>query len=129
MVAERFQEFLSATTSTPGDSTLSAQHHYVSKFHLCQFLDPHSVAEKDPWLWQGFIPDGPVKRRSPKNVGTQRLMFNGPGGLADRDSTLESYLAHEIEGPAADAMRCVCERPPGSGLGLPPALTRYTHQA
>ncbi len=80
---------------------------------------------RDRWLWQGFVPDGPVKRRAPKNVGTANLMFDGPGGLADRDATLESFLAHEVEGPAAEAMREVCRWPSGSEVELPPALTRY----
>jgi hypothetical protein len=104
---------------------MGAQHHYVSKFHLRQFIDPDSLSQQDPWLWQGFVPDGPVKRRAPKNVGTRTLMFDGPGGLADRESTLESFLANEVEGPAAGAMRDVCLRPRGSGGDLPPALTRY----
>jgi len=105
--------------------TLAAQHHYVSKFHLTQFLDPDSVSLKDPWLWQGFVPDGPVKRRSPKNVGTAALMFDGPGGLADRDATLESFLANEVEGPAAKVLRELCRQPAGSIEELPPALMRY----
>lgn len=104
---------------------VSAQHHYVSKFHLRQFLDPDSLSQKDPWLWQGFVPDGPIKHRAPKNVGTKSLMFDGPGGLADRESTLESFLANEVEGPAAEAMREVCSRQPGSSGAIPPALTRY----
>jgi hypothetical protein len=104
---------------------MSAQHHYVSKFHLKQFSDPHSLALKDPWLWQGLVPDGPVKRRAPKNVGTARLLFDGPGGLADRESTLESFLANEVEGPAAEAMREVSCWPSGTGGTLPTALTRY----
>jgi len=104
---------------------MSAQHHYVSKFHLRQFLDPFSLSKKEPWLWQGFVPDGPVKRRAPKNLGTRPLMFDGPGGLADRQSSLESFLANEVEGPAAKAMREVGLRPRGSGGSLPSALTRY----
>lgn len=104
---------------------VSAQHHYVSKFHLRQFLDPDSLSQKDPWLWQGFLPHGPIKRRAPKNVGTKSLMFDGPGGLADRESTLESFLANEVEGPAAEAMREICSRQGGSGGAIPPALTRY----
>ena len=62
---------------------------------------------------------------APKNVGTSRLLFNGPGRSADRDSTLESFLANEVEGPAAKAMQEVCGWPSGSGGDLPPALTRY----
>jgi hypothetical protein len=104
---------------------MTAQHHYVSKFHLKQFTDPDSLTLKDPWVWQGFIPDGPVKRRAPKNVGTASLMFDGPGGLADRNSTIESFLANEVDGPAAEAMREVCRWPVGRGGQLPAALTRY----
>ncbi len=104
---------------------MCAQHHYVSKFHLGQFLDPDSVSLKDPWLWQGFVPDGPVRRRAPKNVGTAPLMFDGPGGPADRDATLESFLANEVERPAAKVLRELCRQPPGSIDELPPALLRY----
>jgi hypothetical protein len=104
---------------------LAAQHHYVSKFHLNHFVDPDSLTTKDPWLWQGFVPDGPVKRRAPQNVGTANLMFDDPGGLADRNATLENFLAREVEGPAAEAMREVCCRASASGGELPVALTRY----
>jgi hypothetical protein len=104
---------------------LAAQHHYISKFHLSQFLDPSSLSTKDPWLWQGFVGDGTVKRRSPKNVATSTGMFDGPGGLSDRDATLENFLANEVEGPAAAALREVGRQPPGCIDQLPPALTRY----
>ncbi len=104
---------------------MSAQHHYVSKFHLRQFLDPESLSRKDPWLWHGDIPDGPVKRRSPKRVGTGRLAFDGSGAFADRTTTLESFLSQEVESPAASAMREFCARPSGSGGSLPHALMRY----
>ena len=104
---------------------MSAQHHYISKFHLNQFLDPDSLSTSDPWLWQGFVPDGPVRRRAPKNVGTVAQMFDGPGCLADRDATLETFLANKVEGPAAAAMKEVSSWPPGSAGNLPPALFRY----
>jgi len=99
--------------------------HYISKFHLNEFLDPSSLATKDPWLWQGFVRDGTVKRRSPKNVGTSSGMFDGPGCLADRDASLETFLANEVEGPAATALREIGRQPPGSIDKLPPPLTRY----
>jgi hypothetical protein len=104
---------------------LAAKQHYISKFHLNQFLDPDSVSTKDPWLWQGFVRDQTVKRRAPKNVGTSPGMFNGPGGLSDRDATLENFLANEVEGPAAAALREVGRQPPGRIDKLPPALIRY----
>jgi hypothetical protein len=52
-------------------------------------------------------------------------MFDGPGCLADRDATIESFLANEVEGPAAKAMRELCRQPAGSIGELPPALMRY----
>lgn len=104
---------------------MAALHHYVSKFHLNQFLDPDSLSSADPWLWQGFTKTGKVRRRAPKNVGKERLMFDGPGCLADRDTTLESFLANEVEGPAATAIREVSQWPPGHAGTLPSALSRY----
>lgn len=104
---------------------MAARHHYVSQFHLRQFVDPHSSSSKNPWVWQGWVPDGPVERCSPKNMAWQRLMFDGPGCLADREATLESHLANEVEGPAAVAMSGVNRWSPGTGGELPPALTRY----
>jgi ParE toxin of type II toxin-antitoxin system, parDE len=97
----------------------------ISQFHLKHFAGPDSLSTKDPWVWQGFIPDGPIKRCAPKKVGRRPLMFDGPGGLADRETTIESFLANEVESPAADAMREVCARTPGGGGDIPPALSRY----
>lgn len=105
--------------------TVSARHHYVSLFHLRQFVDPASESEQTPWVWHGSIPDGPVKRRSPKRVGTGRAAFDGPGGLRDRTRTIESFLSHEVESPAAAALREMCARPSGSGGDLPAELSRY----
>lgn len=104
---------------------MSAQHHYVSQFHLRQFLDTDSLTHHDPWLWQGWVADGAVNRRAPKNVGTKRLLFEGPGGLRDRSATLESFLAREVEAPAAEAMRDLCSSAPSTGGSIAPALTRY----
>jgi hypothetical protein len=104
---------------------VGAQHHYVSKFHLKQFLDPDSLSAKDPWLWQGFLSSGEVKRRSPQNVGTVSQMFGGPGCLLDRDTTLETFLANEVERPAALALREMCQGVAGTIKKLPPALMRY----
>jgi hypothetical protein len=82
-------------------------------------------AQRDPWLWQGWTANGSVKRRAPKNMGSKRALFDGPGGLADRDATLEKFLAQEIEGPAAQAMKEFCNRVPGTGGDIPQPLMRY----
>jgi hypothetical protein len=100
---------------------LAAQHHYVSRFHLAQFTDPDSLSLPDPWVWQGLIAERQIRRRAPKNIATIPLMFDGPGGLADQDSTIESHLANEVEGPAAAAMRDFCR----NGGEMPAAMCRY----
>lgn len=100
---------------------MAAQHHYVSRFHLAHFADPDSLSSPDPWVWQGQITDGQVRRRAPKNIATAPLMFDGPGGLADQDSTIESHLANEVEGPAATAMRDFCR----NRGDMPAAMIRY----
>lgn len=99
-------------------------HHYVSKFHLAQFCDPESLSTRDPWLWLGTIADGSVKRRAPKNVGTVPDLFDGPGGFAESEVSIETFLASDVEGPAARALRAL------SSAGhevrhLPGELLRY----
>jgi len=87
-------------------------HHYVSQFHLKQFLDPASIGTADPWLWLGDVRTGAVKRRAVENVGVRSNLFT---------STVESHLAQEIEAPAARVLR---SRPWPKGA-LPPEIGRY----
>ena len=77
---------------------MGTKDHFISQFHLRQFIDPDALGEKDPWLWQGSISNERAKRRAPKNVGFKPSMFDGPGGLADPTLTLEKFLAAEVEG-------------------------------
>lgn len=106
---------------------MNTKGHYVSKFHLKQFTDPDSLGKGNvtPWVWRGMVPDGPVKQKGPQNFAHERGLFDGPGGLVARGATLEDFLANEVEGPAANALKEVCGRPRGSGGDLPPALFRY----
>ncbi len=99
--------------------------HYVSKFHLRMFCDPTSAATPDPWLWLGEIATGSVRRRSPKNVGTLPDFFDGPGGFESPDVTIETFLANEVEGPAARSLREVCDLKGGKISALPAPLMRY----
>src|SRR6266404_1611659 len=102
-----------------------ASHHYVSKFHLRQFCDLDSTSMRDPWLWVGSFADGTVRKRSPKNVGTISNLFDGPGGLANADAKIESFLANEVEGPASISLREFCDRNNSEALTLPEPLMRY----
>src|SRR5262245_6381328 len=97
--------------------------HYVSRFHLAAFCDPAADSTPNPWLWVGARSDHSIRRRSPKNVGTVAGLFNGPAGFADPSASLETFLANEVEGPAATALRRVLQEP--SIQQLPPAVMRY----
>jgi hypothetical protein len=102
-----------------------AAHHYVSKFHLREFCDPDSLHTPDPWVWYGNLSDGSVKRRAPKNVGTSPDLFDGPGGLAQAEATLEDYLANNGEGPASRTLREVTSQSADPVKNVPPELMRY----
>jgi hypothetical protein len=101
-----------------------AAHHYVSKFHLREFCVPESLRARDPWLWYGNISDSSVTRRPPSKVGTSPDLFNGPGALEDDDANLESYLANNVEGPAARAIRKMTN-PTARLDNIPPEVMRY----
>lgn len=103
---------------------MSAQH-YVSNFHLREFCDLASIGTPDPWVWVGSLSDSSVKRRSPKNIGTAPDLFEGPGGLAQPEATIENFLANEVEGPASRALRKLCSQPSSEQHELPPELMRY----
>lgn len=79
-----------------------SRQHYVSRFHLSAFCDPASIGTRDPWLWIGSTADQSVRRRSPKNVAG---LFDGPGGFSEPEARLETFLANDVEGPAAAALR------------------------
>jgi hypothetical protein len=100
-----------------------AGQHYVSRFHLSAFCDPVSAGTPDPWLWIGSTADQSVRRRSPKNVATVPGMFDGPGGFAETEASLETFLANKVEGPAATALRHLLKST--SIEQLPPEVMRY----
>jgi hypothetical protein len=97
--------------------------HYVSKFHLSAFYDPAAAGTPDPWLWIGSTTDQSVRRRSPKNVATVPGLFDGPGGFAEQEASLETFLANDVEGPAATALRRLLQST--SIEPLPPEVMRY----
>jgi uncharacterized protein DUF4238 len=104
---------------------MPGQHHYVAQFHLRGFSDPVAGEAKDPWLWVADCKTGVIRRRAPKNFAWSRGLFDGPGGLADREATLESFLANEVEGPAAKALRNLTDKQARRFTGIPPELGRY----
>jgi Protein of unknown function (DUF4238) len=103
---------------------MADKHHYVSQFHLRHFIDPNSASTPDPWLWVGDLKTKKIKRRAPKNLAWSRGMFDGPGGFADPNTSLEKHLA-EIESAAAQALRSFCTATQGTRQEFPEALMRY----
>lgn len=103
---------------------MAERHHYVAQFHLRAFIDPESLGTHDPWLWVGECKGGVVKRRSPKNFGWARGIYAGPGCRSDRNSSLETFLAREIEAPAARALQLLTSGGIGHG-SIPLDLMRY----
>lgn len=60
-----------------------------------------------------------------KNVAWSTDLFAGPGGLADREASIEAYLATRVESPAAFALRGFVSRPPGQRSAVPAEIGRY----
>ncbi len=104
---------------------MATKDHYVSQFHLRQFIDPDSASLKDPWLWVGNLKTRDVQRRAPKNMAWVRGMFEGIGCRSDGSDSIETLLATEIEPAAAKAFRSFCAAQSGSRTQLAPALMRY----
>jgi uncharacterized protein DUF4238 len=104
---------------------MSSRDHYVSQFHLRGFTDPTATKPQEPWLWVGDCATGSIKRRSPKNVAWSTDLFAGPGGLADREASIETYLSTHVESPAAFALRGFVSRPSGTRTAVPAAVGRY----
>jgi len=104
---------------------MAGKQHYVSQFHLRRFLDPDSASGRAPWLWVGEIATRTVKRRAPKNLGWARAMFDGPGGFEESAKTIETFLATEVEAPAAEALISFCNAGSGNRRELPLAVMRY----
>lgn len=80
---------------------------------------------QEPWLWVGHCATSSIKRRAPKNLAWSTDLFAGSGGLADRESSLESFLATHVEGPAAFALRGFVSHPQGERSAVPAEVGRY----
>jgi len=104
---------------------VAGRHHYLSQFHLRGFTDPNVRKPQEPWLWVGDCATGSIQRRAPKNLAWSSGLFAGPGGLADQKSSLESFLATQVESPAAFALRALLSRPQGKRTSIPGELKRY----
>jgi len=107
------------------EGDMSSRDHYVSQFHLRGFTDPTDNKPHEPWLWVGDCSTRSIERRAPKNVAWTTNLFSGPGGLQDRASSLESYLATNVESPAAFALRGFLSRTSGQRHTVPAEVGRY----
>jgi hypothetical protein len=75
-------------------------------------------------VWIASLTTGEITRRSPKNISIARGLYDGPGGFAEPDATIEAHLA-KIESAAAAAIRKFTATKIGEGGVIPPEITRF----
>jgi len=103
---------------------MATRAHTVPRFYLRGFAAPESESNADPYVWVGILETGEVKRRSPKNLSICRGLYDGPGGLADRNESIERHLS-KIETAASSAIRKFTATAPLSGSHPPAEIWRF----
>jgi hypothetical protein len=103
---------------------MSTRAHTVPKFYLNGFVEPGSEHHRDPFVWVASLITGDITKRSPKNLGISRGLYDGPGGLKEPEATIESHLA-KIESAASSAIRKFAATPIRTGASIPPEMTRF----
>ena len=110
--------------SNGGREKLSTRAHTVPKFYLRGFVAPEAEGSRDPFLWIGSLTTGEITRRSPKNISIARGLYDGQGGFAEPDATIEAHLA-KIESAASVAIPKFASTKLGEGGPIPPEITRF----
>jgi Protein of unknown function (DUF4238) len=103
---------------------LSTRAHTVPKFYLRGFVALEAQDSRDPFVWIASLTTGEIKLRSPKNISIERRLYDGPGGLAEPDATIEAHLA-KIESAASVAIRRFAAAKIGEGGVIPPEISRF----
>lgn len=98
--------------------------HTVPRFYLSGFTASPLATSHEPCMWVASLKTGEIKQRSPKNVAIARGAYDGPGGFAGLDKTMEAHLA-SIENAAAPAIKKLASQPMGIGASIPPEITRF----
>ena len=75
-------------------------------------------------MWIGSLTTGEITRRSPKNISIARGLYDGQGGFAEPDATIEAHLA-KIESAASVAIREFAATKIGEGGPIPAEITRF----
>ena len=106
------------------ENNLSTRAHTVPKFYLRGFVAAEAEDSRDPFVWIGSLKTGEIMRRSPKNISISRGLYDGQGGFAQANVTIEAHLA-KIESAAAVAIRKFAATKIGSHSTIPPEITRF----
>jgi hypothetical protein len=115
---------LASPHHTDKDKNLSTRAHTVPKFYLHGFVAPEAEGSRDPFVWIGSLTTGEITRRSPKNISIARGLYDGQGGFAESDATIEAHLA-KIESAASVAIRKFAATKIGESGPIPPEITRF----
>jgi hypothetical protein len=98
--------------------------HTVPRFYLQGFVAPELDGRRGPFVWVGRFKTGEIVRKSPKNLSISAGLYDGPGGLAHPDASLESHL-QKIESAASGAINRFTAIPSEQGGTLPPEISRF----
>lgn len=103
---------------------MATRAHTVSRFYLQGFMAPEPDRRREPFVWVGRFKTGEIVRKSPKNLSISPGLYDGRGGLAHPDASLESHL-QGIESAASGAINRFVAIAPEQGGTLPPEISRF----
>lgn len=103
---------------------MTTRAHTVPRFYLSGFTCATANQNCEPYLYLGSVETGSIKRRAPGNVSIARGFYDGPGGLAERDATIEIHLA-KIERAAAMAISQLRQASFTDVPEIPPEIWRF----
>ncbi|MCI0376923.1 MAG: DUF4238 domain-containing protein [Gemmataceae bacterium] len=97
-------------------------HHFLPRFYLRGFTDPHTPADHEPFVWVRDVTTGKISKRAPKNLAAETGYYavETPSGLDY--ATVENELA-QMEGKAAGALRSYLAMLPGTRGAIPADLS------
>jgi hypothetical protein len=98
--------------------------HTVSKFYLQGFTALKSDEHPHPFVWLGSLKTGEIIKRSPKNVSIVRDVYDGVGGFADPNLSIEKHLS-KIENDASIAIRKYTSKGSNEHAVVPSEIWRF----
>lgn len=80
--------------------------HYLPKFYLDGFTEPHAEKLRTPYCWLYYRCEGRWKKRAPKNIATKTDLYSITDDEGTRHDELEKFLS-SVESQTAKIMASV----------------------